>query len=261
MGQPPNHPSPSLASDTIDLCVTLVLWTYFIFGFLVFFLTFYLLAYFFATDREAAFQRLNHIFYKGFLGLVKFMIPRHTWRINEKVPAIRSSVIICNHVSYLDPLIMIALFSHHKTIVKARFFQMPIFGWLVKSSGYIPATTAGPLSRLMIEQVAGMREFLAEGGNLFIFPEGTRSRTGHTAIFNQGAFKIARLCQAPIQVLHISNTEVLFPPGRFLFNSRVRNQIGVDFCGTVHGGTQERPDTVAEMMRKVQTIQGKDADL
>ena len=237
-----------------DLGVTLILWTYFTVGFVLFFLVFYLLAYLFARDYETAFQRLNHIFYKGFLGLVKLLIPRHSWRINENVMALRSSVIICNHVSYLDPLIMIALFSRHKTIVKAKFFKTPIFGWFLKNSGYIPAASEGPFSQMMIEQVTNLQRFLTKGGNLFVFPEGTRRRDGQAALFNKGALKLARLCQAPIHVLQISNTDVLFPPGRFLFNNRVRNRVRVDLCGTVNAGSEERPVSVSEMMNRVQTL-------
>ena len=49
-----------------DLTVTLLLWLYFTLGFVVFFLPFYLGAFFLKSSPEGAFQRLNHYFYRGF---------------------------------------------------------------------------------------------------------------------------------------------------------------------------------------------------
>ena len=60
------------------------------------------------------------------------------------------------------------------------------------------------ISQMMIEQMETMPNYLASGGNLFVFPEGTRSRDGKLGALNNGAFKIARLCRAPIYVLQIT---------------------------------------------------------
>ena len=57
-----------------------------------------------------------------------------------------------------------------------------------------------------------MGDYLSSGGNLFIFPEGTRSRDGKIGKFNDGAFKIAKRFEAPIKVLQIKNTNGLFTP-------------------------------------------------
>ena len=75
------------------------------------------------------------------------------------------------------------------------------------------------------------REYLSSGGNIFIFPEGTRSRTGRLGPFSKGAFSIARYCRAPIQCLLIRNTNRLFVPGRFRFNTCVSNTIEVEKIG------------------------------
>jgi 1-acyl-sn-glycerol-3-phosphate acyltransferase len=211
-----------------DLVVTLLLWSYFTLGFIVLFSPFYLAACLFSENRELTFQRLNHNFYKGFFLLIRILIPRQQWHIADEVKSIRSSVIVCNHLSYLDPLLLISLFPRHKTIVKSTFFSVPIFGWMLKQSGYIPSTSEGRLSELMIERINAMDGYLASGGNLFIFPEGTRSRDGSIGRFNKGAFKIARLCRTPIKVLYIRNTNKLFAPGKFLFNTLASGSITVE---------------------------------
>jgi 1-acyl-sn-glycerol-3-phosphate acyltransferase len=177
--------------------------------------------------------------------------PRQRIEIDEKVAAIRSSVIVCNHLSYLDPLLLIALFQRQRTIVKTRFFSMPIFGWIIKKSGYFPATSEGPFAQMMIRQMETMGPYLEGGGNLFVFPEGTRSRDGKLGNLNRGAFKIARICRVPIYVLEIRNTDRLFTPGRFLFNTRMKNSIGVKIIDCIEPDYQQNPPSIAELELRV----------
>jgi len=237
-----------------DLVVTLLLWAYFTLGFIVFFSPVYLAAYLFSENREYAFQRLNHNFYKGFFFLIRILIPGQKWRIADEIKSIRSSVIVCNHLSYLDPLLLISLFPRHKTIVKSTFFKVPIFGWMLKQSGYIPSTSEGRLSELLIERIDAMDGYLASGGNLFVFPEGTRSRDGTIGRLNKGAFKIARLCHTPIKVLHIRNTNKLFMPGKFLFNTLVSNIITVEPISGIEPDYQEGQFSISALMSQVRTL-------
>ena len=237
-----------------DLIVTLLLWVYFTLGFIVFFSPFYLAAYLFSENRENSFQRLNHHFYKGFFFLIRVFIPGQKWCISDEIGSIRSSVIVCNHLSYLDPLLLISLVKQHKTIVKNTFFSVPIFGWMLRQAGYIPSTSEGRLSEIMIERLDTMADFLASGGNLFIFPEGTRSRGGAIGRLNKGAFKIARLCRTPIKVLYISNTNKLFTPGKFLFNTMVTNAITVEQIADIEPDYQIASFSISDLMSQVQSL-------
>jgi len=234
--------------------VTLLLWGYFTLGFLIIFSPFYLAAYLFSENRENSFQRLNHQFYKGFFFLIRIFIPGQKWHIDGGIKSIRSSVIVCNHLSYLDPLLLISLYPRHKTIVKSTFFSVPIFGWMLKRSGYIPSTSEGRLSELMIDSFETMDDFLASGGNLFIFPEGTRSRDGTIGRLNKGAFKIARLCQTPIKILYIRNTNKLFTPGKFLFNTLVSNTITVEPITGIEPDYQSDKFSISELMSQVGSL-------
>jgi 1-acyl-sn-glycerol-3-phosphate acyltransferase len=237
-----------------DLIVTLLLWGYFTLGFLIIFSPFYLAAYLFSENRENSFQRLNHQFYKGFFFLIRIFIPGQKWHIDGGIKSIRSSVIVCNHLSYLDPLLLISLYPRHKTIVKSTFFSVPIFGWMLKRSGYIPSTSEGRLLELMIDSFETMDDFLASGGNLFIFPEGTRSRDGTIGRLNKGAFKIARLCQTPIKILYIRNTNKLFTPGKFLFNTLVSNTITVEPITGIEPDYQSDKFSISELMSQVGSL-------
>jgi len=216
----------------MDVIVTLLLWGYFTLGFVLLFAPRYAAAALRRVDREAAFQRLNCLFFQGFFRLLGLITPGVTLNIRDEVRTIRSSVIVCNHLSYLDPILLISLFGKQKTIVKNAFFNVPVFSWILRQSGYIPSQAGDDYTSLMISNVENIREYLASGGNLFIFPEGTRSRTGRLGPFNKGAFSIARYCRAPIQCLMIRNTNRLFVPGRFRFNTCVPVAIDAEKIGT-----------------------------
>ena len=210
-----------------DLAVTLVLWVYFTAGFVVFFAPFYGLACLFSKNRAVAFQKLNCWFYRGFFGLCRIVIPRHKWQIQPQVRAIHSSVIVCNHISYLDSILLVSLFPRHTTIAKDSLFRIPIFGRFIALSGYIPSSGRGPYADLLLSSLESIPGYLEQGGNVIVFPEGTRSRSGRLGDLQKGAFKIAKHCKAPIKILKITNTNRLFVPGKFLFNTCCDNIIGV----------------------------------
>ena len=252
-GQPASRTlNPAGLHDRLlDINATLICWTWFLLGFIVCFSWRYLAYALFIKNPELHFQRMNCQFYRIFFRIVKLTAPRQKIEIDEKIAAIRSSVIVCNHLSYLDPLLLIALFPQHKTIVKTRFFSTPIFGWMITKSGYLPATSEGRFSRLMLDRMDGMEEYLKDGGNLFIFPEGTRSRDGRIGNLNSGALKIARMCKAPIYVLQLGNTDKLFTPGRFWFNTRQPNTISVKIIEHIEPDYRHNPPSTAELLLRV----------
>jgi 1-acyl-sn-glycerol-3-phosphate acyltransferase len=238
----------------IDLVVTLLLWGYFILGFVLFFAPFYMAAAFRRREREAAFQRVNHRLYHGFFRLLSLIAPGVSLNIGEEVRTIRSSIIVCNHLSYLDPILLVSLFERQKTIVKNDFFSVPIFGWILRQSGYIPSQAGDDYSSLMIRNIENIREYLASGGNLFIFPEGTRSRTGRLGPFNKGAFSIARNSRAPIQCLMIRNTGRLFVPGRFRFNTCIPIAIEVERIGVFDPDYGDSAFRLAELIGEIRSL-------
>jgi 1-acyl-sn-glycerol-3-phosphate acyltransferase len=252
--EPLNPQLHKYLKSTIDLIITLLLWGYYTLGFILFFAPFYLAAYLFSGDRERSFQSLNHKFYRGFFRLARILIPRTRWCIHEDVRKIRSAVIVCNHISYLDPILLISLFEKHKTIVKNTFFNVPVFRQVIEASGYIPSTSDGKLADLMVQRIEEMDAYLTSGGNLFIFPEGTRSRDGRIGQLNKGAFKIARRCRKPIKVLFIRNTHKLFQPGKFLFNTWPANTITVESLASIEPDYQSETFSISQLMSQVRSI-------
>lgn len=238
-----------------DLIITLLLWVYYFAAFVFFFFPAYGAAALFAPDREHAFQNLNCIFYRCFFAYLKLLMPRVTISIAPEVYAVRSSIVIANHLSFLDPILLLSLFRQHKTIVRSDFFQVPIFGWVLKSAGYLaPAIAHNPDAPDLMEQVKAMRSYLASGGNLFIFPEGTRSRTGAIGPFEKGAFTIAKLCRAPISVLRIENTNRVYPPDGFLFNTGDTVAISIHLIGSIEPVPENETISISDTMRQARAL-------
>lgn len=242
----------------LSLLITLLLWAYFTVGFVLLFSPFYLWAALFTTDRTGGFRQLNSRFYQGFFSLARRLMPAWRWQIDPRVRRLRGSLIVCNHVSYIDSILLISLFTNHTTIAKARLFAIPLFGQMLKASGYLPSSAAGDLTGLMVDCMERLPAELAAGTSLIVFPEGTRSRDGRIGEFHSSVFKIARRLGRPIQVLAITGSENLFRPGRFVFNALVEGIITVDWIGEVappaaDGGKGALGDTIGATRRLLET--------
>ena len=240
-----------LIKPAVDLLVTLLLWTYFIVGYLVFFAPLFIGAFFLAADRERAYQRLLQLYCRSFFRLMQLLMPQSTIDVSPEVHRLQSSVVVGNHLSYLDPLLMISIFQRQKTIVKSEFFRVPIFGWILQAAGYIPAISGGMQTGLMAERIETLGDFFTAGGVLFIFPEGTRSRDGRIGKLKWGAFKIADRFNAPIDVVYIEGSQHIFTPGKFLFNTCTANTIRIEWLGRVEPVDES---SSADLSSQVETV-------
>jgi 1-acyl-sn-glycerol-3-phosphate acyltransferase len=133
------------------------------------------------------------------------------------------SMVVCNHISFLDPLILLSLLPRTITIVRPDFFRVPVFGWLLRGAGFLGPDLFAE-GQPWVERVA---RHLRTGGNLLIFPEGTRSRDGSLAAFKKGAFYLARILEAPVLVLCVRGTNHLFAPGRLTFDTEANEPVEV----------------------------------
>jgi len=237
-----------------DFSITIFLWCFFLIGYATCFLFYFMPAYFFSGNHQAAFQNLNHRFLKIFFWVMETIAPGLKFKIDERIPTIHSSVVVCNHRSYLDPILLISLFKVHTTIVKNIFFRAPIFSQILNLAGYIPSPGNDRLYSLMMRRIKALKQYLDTGGVLFIFPEGTRSRNGRIGTFNKGAFKIARRCNAKIHVLSIENTERLFQPGKFLFNTCSKNTIEVRWGGSISPQYNKANFSITKLMDDVRDM-------
>lgn len=217
----------------MDVVINAFFWCYFTVGFIVFLMPLYISSYLLPINAEVIFQRLNCIFFRVFFFLSGLIIPGLSITVPDEVSSIKSSVIICNHIAYIDPILLVSLYPKQKTIVKGSIFKMPLFGWFLKNSGYIPFTTEAADAETMHRVIQNLEVFFADGGNLFVFPEGTRMPRGTIGHFQKGAFSLARRCRAPIELLYITGTDALMKPGNLWYSTCVRNNVTVERLGRI----------------------------
>lgn len=250
-------PGNSWMSRAKAVLITLTLWAYFLLGFCLYFAPFFLLAAIFTPARQQAAQKLNSRYFKGFFWLCRLLIPKHRWHIDPEIDRIRGAMVLANHISYLDSILMVSLFERHTTIAKARLFDFPFLGMNLNMAGYIPSSATGRHGQKMQQRIEALPGYLAQGGNLILFPEGTRSRTGNIGPYEKGGFKVARMCKAPIKVVSIRNTHRLFEPGRFLFHTERSNTIEVKLEGTLTPDYNHPNFSIDALMQEVHQLMAK----
>jgi 1-acyl-sn-glycerol-3-phosphate acyltransferase len=116
----------------------------------------------------------------------------------------RPYVVVSNHESFTDILLISHLPWEMKWLSKAELFRIPFMGWLMHLAGDVPVKRGfGPSA---VEAMAKCREILARKVSVMIFPEGTRSSTLDLLPFKDGAFRLAIDAGVPILPLALHGT-------------------------------------------------------
>jgi len=116
----------------------------------------------------------------------------------------RPYVVVSNHESFADILLISHLPWEMKWLSKAELFRIPIMGWMMWLAGDVPVKRGfGPSA---LEAMARCRQALDNRVSVMIFPEGTRSKTAELLPFKDGAFRLAIEAGVPILPLAVSGT-------------------------------------------------------
>jgi 1-acyl-sn-glycerol-3-phosphate acyltransferase len=121
----------------------------------------------------------------------------------------RPYVVVSNHESFADILLISHLPWEMKWLSKVELFRIPVMGWLMHLAGDVPVKRGfGPSA---IEAMARCREVLSRRVSVMIFPEGTRSPTTELLPFKDGAFRLAIDAGVPILPLALHGTGTALP--------------------------------------------------
>jgi 1-acyl-sn-glycerol-3-phosphate acyltransferase len=123
-------------------------------------------------------------------------------------------VIISNHQSMMDILVIQNLYRHFRWVSKSENFSFPVLGWIMKISGDIQLERDNPLSFPRLAK--DCEKVLNAGSSIIIFPEGTRTTDGEIKRFKEGAFRIAQLTKVPILPMVLDGTMEVLPKKGFL---------------------------------------------
>jgi 1-acyl-sn-glycerol-3-phosphate acyltransferase len=130
----------------------------------------------------------------------------------------RNYVIVSNHQSQLDILVAFHLFIPFKWVSKAEVFKLPFIGWNMWLNRYIKLKRGDKAG--IAQMFADSERALSQGNSIFIFPEGTRSKTGTMKPFKPGAFILAKKMGVPILPVVISGTNAALPKHSLNFHGR-----------------------------------------
>ena len=117
-------------------------------------------------------------------------------------------VLVSNHRSVFDPMAVLAKTKRKKMlfISKEGNFKIPIAGPFIRRAAFFAIDRENGMRALRTLKSAADR-MIAEGADIGIYPEGTRTRNGELQEFKSGAFYLAKKANAPIVVMVVRNTE------------------------------------------------------
>ncbi|WP_297700855.1 lysophospholipid acyltransferase family protein [uncultured Fibrobacter sp.] len=178
-------------------------------------------------------RRFVNKFFKFF---VKYIEVTGAMRLSvenrELLKNIQGKVVIANHPSLLDVVILISLIPNANCIVKGALIQNKFISLIIRDL-YIPNTL--PFEEQMERAKKSMIE---DGNNLIIFPEGTRSKPGEPWFFKKGAARFALFAGADVVPIYFGGNEKIglrkedkmlefHPTERYMYNLKVLPNIPV----------------------------------
>ena len=132
----------------------------------------------------------------------------------EKLDWHRPYIFMCNHVSNLDPPIVIPVMPRRTSVlVKKELFRVPILGWGMRLTSLVPVARTNREAAIASLRFAG--EVLGSGVNMTIWPEGTRSPDGRLLPFKRGPFYLAMETRVPIVPITLAGTHEIWTKGEF----------------------------------------------
>jgi 1-acyl-sn-glycerol-3-phosphate acyltransferase len=124
--------------------------------------------------------------------------------IEKHVPDEGAGLIVCNHVSYMDALILAASIPRPvRFVMYYRIFNIPVMSWIFRTAGAIPIAGAKEDPELMRRAFDQVDAALAEGELVGIFPEGALTKDGQMAPFKSGVERILQRAAARGQIVPV----------------------------------------------------------
>lgn len=158
----------------------------------------------------------------------------------DRIPATGAVLVVANHESFLDPMLVGSTMSDRQFSPLARdsLFRFRPFGALLRSYGTIPVRREGG-------DAAAMRATIAElkaGRCVAVFPEGTRSQDGRMLPFRRGVLLMLGRVDCVVLPMGVAGTFEIWPKGRSRPRWRGRATVAVGTPVPAHELRELAPD-------------------
>lgn len=135
----------------------------------------------------------------------------------EKIPPTGGGVLLVNHQSFLDPLLVgLPLQRPVSYLARDTLFRVPVIGWILRHTYVIPinreAATTGPIK----EAVRRLKHGFLVG----VFPEGTRTHDGTVGEFKPGFVALIRRAKLPVYPVGIAGAQAALPRSSWFLKPR-----------------------------------------
>ena len=144
------------------------------------------------------------------LRFVAFVMARVIYRFHvkgdEHIPTQGAAILVCNHVSFIDPVLLMAASPRPiRFIMDHQIFAMPVLGAFFRLAKAIPIAPQKVDPATYENAFEQARQVLDAGDLLCIFPEGGISRDGALAEFRGGVMKLLETNPVPVVPLALRN--------------------------------------------------------
>ncbi|RQO36145.1 glycerol acyltransferase [Herminiimonas sp. KBW02] len=117
----------------------------------------------------------------------------------ERIPAEGGAILVCNHVSYMDAIVILATSPRPlRFVMDHRIFKIPLLSALFKAVRAIPIAPASEDVEIMDAAYGSIARALERGELVCIFPEGKLTRDGELNEFKGGIMKILERTPVPV---------------------------------------------------------------
>jgi 1-acyl-sn-glycerol-3-phosphate acyltransferase len=145
-----------------------------------------------------------------FLRFIAWLASRFIYRFRiqgaEHIPTQGAAVLACNHVSYVDAILLMAASPRPIVfIMDHRIFNIPILGWLFKLGRAISVAPKSEDAAVYENAFKRAEQVLREGDLLGIFPEGAITKDGQLCEFKSGLMKVLEKQPAPVVPMALQN--------------------------------------------------------
>jgi 1-acyl-sn-glycerol-3-phosphate acyltransferase len=143
------------------------------------------------------------------------LIVKKDWRGAEYLPKTGAAIVVCNHLSYLDPLTFTHFLYNNgrapRYLGKEAVFKVPFIGWFIKSAGQIPVKRESKDAVLGFEHAIAV---LKAGHLLGVYPEGTLTRDENLWPMRAktGVARLALLTGVPVYPCASWGPQIVIPP-------------------------------------------------